>query len=48
MPIHSWMDIIGALLLIALIAMILNKKNTAGDIHAAGQAFTGAVSTAKA
>lgn len=48
MPIHSWLDIIGALLLIALIAMILNKQNTANDIHAAGQAFTGAVTTVKA
>ena len=40
--------IFGGLLLIAIVAVILTKKNTASDITATGKAFTGALSTAKA
>lgn len=41
------LDVIGGILLIALIAVILTKKNTASDISATGKAFTGALSTAE-
>ncbi len=41
-------DIIGAILLIALIATILTKKNTASDIKATGTTFTGALKQAQA
>jgi hypothetical protein len=41
-------DIFGGILLIALIAVILTKANTATDIQATGNAFTGALSTAQA
>jgi hypothetical protein len=40
-------DIFGGILLIAIIAVILTKKNTAKDITASGKAFTGALSTAE-
>ena len=43
----NW-DIFGGLLLIAIVAVILTKKNTASDITATGKAITGALSTAKA
>jgi hypothetical protein len=41
-------DIFGAILLIALVAVILVKKNTASDITAAGSTFTGALRQAQA
>ena len=41
-------DIFGGILLVAIIAVILTKKNTASDISATGNAFTGALSTAEA
>ena len=41
-------DIFGGILLVAIIAVILTKKNTASDITATGKAFTGALSTAEA
>jgi len=41
-------DIIGFLLVIALVAIVLTKKNTAGDIGAAGHAFTGGLKQAEA
>lgn len=41
-------DIFGGILLIAIVAVILTKKNTATDISATGKAFTGALSTAEA
>lgn len=40
-------DIFGAILLIAIVAVILTKKNTARDVTATGKAFTGALSTAQ-
>lgn len=48
MQVNDFFDIIGAILVIALVAVILTKKNTSGDIHAAGSAFTSALSTAEA
>jgi len=47
MQVNDFFDIIGGILMIALVAVILTKKNTSGDIHAAGTAFTGALSTAE-
>ncbi len=40
-------DIFGAIILVAIIAVILTKKNTAADITATGKAFSGALSTAE-
>jgi hypothetical protein len=40
-------DIFGAILIIAIVAVILTKKNTAKDVTATGKAFTGALSTAE-
>jgi hypothetical protein len=40
-------DIFAGILLIALIAVILTKKNTAADVSTTGKAFTGALSTAE-
>lgn len=48
MRVNDFFDIFGAILLIALIAVILVKKNTAGDIKAAGSTFTGALRQAEA
>ena len=48
MQVKDIWDIFGAILLIALVAVILTKKNTAKDIGATGKAFTGALSTAEA
>lgn len=47
MQVKDFWDIFGAILFIALIAVILTKKNTASDISASGKAFTGALSTAE-
>jgi hypothetical protein len=43
---NGW-DIFGGILVVALIAVILTKQNTAADIGAVGTAFTGALSTAQ-
>ena len=48
MKVKDIWDIFGGILLVAIIAVILTKKNTAGDITATGKAFTGALSTAEA
>lgn len=40
-------DIFGGILLVAIIAVILTKRNTAHDVSATGKAFTGALSTAE-
>jgi hypothetical protein len=40
-------DIFGAIILVAIIAVILTKKNTAADVTATGKAFTSALSTAE-
>ena len=48
MQVKDIWDIFGGLLLIAIVAVILTKKNTASDITATGKACTGALSTAKA
>jgi preprotein translocase subunit SecG len=48
MHVNDVFDIIGAILLIALVAVILVKKNTSSDISAAGSTFTGALKQAQA
>ena len=40
-------DIFGGIIFIAILAVILTKKNTAADVSATGKAFTGALSTAE-
>lgn len=47
MKVKDIWDIFGGILLVAIIAVILTKKNTASDISATGKAFTGALSTAE-
>jgi hypothetical protein len=41
-------DIFGGLLLLALVATILTKPNTASDVNAAGSAFSGAIKASEA
>lgn len=48
MHVNDVFDIIGGLLTIALVAVILTKKNTSTDVHAAGSAFTSALKQAEA
>lgn len=48
MRVNDVFDIFGGILLIALVAVILTKKNTAADVNAAGKQFTGALKTAEA
>jgi len=47
MKVKDLWDVFGALILVAIIAVILTKKNTARDISASGHAFTGALGTAE-
>lgn len=47
MRVNNFFDIFGAIILVAIIAVVLTKKNTAADITASGKAFTGALSTAE-
>lgn len=44
---HNIIDVIGGILLIALVAVVLTKKNTSKDVTATGKAFTGALRTAE-
>lgn len=48
MKVNDFFDIVGGILTIALVATILTKPNTKGDIQAAGSAFTGALKQAEA
>jgi len=41
-------DIFGGILVLALVAVILTKPNTASDLQAGGNAFSGAIKTAEA
>ena len=43
MAVKDIWDIFGWLLFVAIVAVILTKKNTASDITATGKAFTGAL-----
>lgn len=48
MKVHTFFDVIGGILGIALAATVLTKPNTAADVNAAGNAFTGALKQAEA
>ena len=48
MRVNNVLDIFGGLLTIGLVATILTKGNTASDINAAGDQFTGALKQAQA
>jgi hypothetical protein len=48
MDVHDVFSAVGGILTIALVAVILTKPNTAGDINASGMAFTGALKEAEA
>lgn len=48
MQVNDIFDIVGGLLTLAVIAVVLTKPNTAGDINAAGNQFTGALRQAEA
>lgn len=48
MHVNDFFDIIGGILLIALVAVILTKQNTSSDVVAAGSAFTGSLKQAEA
>lgn len=47
MKVKDIWDIFGAIILVAIITVILTKKNTAKDVTATGHAFTGALRTAE-
>ena len=47
MKVNDFFDVLGGLLTIGLVATILQKPNTARDITAAGNAFTGALKEAQ-
>jgi hypothetical protein len=48
MHVNDVFDIFGGILTIALVAVFLTKPNTAGDVNAVGNQFTGALKTAEA
>ena len=48
MKVNTIFDIFGGLLVLALVATVLTKPNTAADVNAAGNAFTGALRQAEA
>lgn len=48
MNVNDIWDIFGGLLVVALVAVILTKQNTASDLNAAGSAFSGSIKTAEA
>jgi hypothetical protein len=48
MKVKDIWDIFGGILTVAIIAVILTKKNTSSDVTATGKAFTGALTAAEA
>lgn len=48
MTVNDFWDVLGGILLLALVATVLSKPNTASDINAASGAFTGALKVAEA
>lgn len=48
MHVNDFFDIIGGILVIALVAVFLTKPNTASDVNAVGGQFTGALKQAEA
>lgn len=47
MQVHTILDIFGGILLLALVATILTKQNTAKDVQAVGGQFTNAIAVAE-
>lgn len=47
MNVNDIWDIFGGILLLALVATILTKPNTAKDVQAAGSAFSGSIRAAE-
>lgn len=45
---HDILDIFGGILMIALAAVFLTKANTASDVNAVGNQFSGAIKQAEA
>lgn len=48
MNVNDIWDIFGGILILALVATILTKPNTARDVQAAGSAFSGSIRAAEA
>lgn len=48
MKVNDVFDIFGGILTLALVAVFLTKPNTAGDVNAVGNQFTGAIKAADA
>lgn len=48
MKVNDVFDIFGGILTLALVATVLTKPNTASDVNAVGNQFTGAVKQAEA
>lgn len=48
MKVTDFLDIFGGLLTIALVAVFLTKPNTASDVNAVGNQFTGSLKQAEA
>lgn len=48
MTVNDFWDVLGGILLLALVATILTKKNTAKDVTAFGTTFSGALKVAEA
>ena len=48
MNVNDFWDVLGGILLLALVAVFLTKPNTAADLNAAGGQFTGAIKAAEA
>ncbi len=48
MQVNDIWDIFGGILILALVATILTKPNTARDVQAAGSSFSGAIRAAEA
>lgn len=48
MKVHDVLDIFGGLLTLALVAVFLTKANTATDVNAVGNQFSGAIKQAEA
>lgn len=45
---HDILDIFGGILILALAATVLTKPNTASDVNAVGNQFSGAIKQAEA
>lgn len=48
MKVEDVLDIFGGVLTLALVAVFLTKANTATDVNAVGNQFTGAIKQAEA